>query len=77
MDSNRPSGHTANEGNIMASLDALDEGISLNPSSMFSPNIAMSGDEYVRCNRCGFGGCDIRVAGCGCRFHAVSYKDVS
>ena len=77
MDSNRPLGHTTNEGNIMASLDALDVDIAINPSTMFSTNIAMNGDEYVRCSRCGFSGCDISVAGCGCRFHAVSYKDVS
>ena len=31
----------------------------------------MDGDEYVRCNRCGFGGCDIRVSSCGCTLHAV------
>jgi hypothetical protein len=29
------------------------------------------GDEYVRCHRCGYGGCDIRVATCGCTAHAV------
>jgi len=32
--------------------------------------IAMDGDEYVRCNRCGYGGCDVRVSGCGCTLHA-------
>jgi hypothetical protein len=35
--------------------------------------IAMDGDEYVRCSRCGFGGCDVRVSGCGCTLHAVSF----
>ncbi|KAL7556839.1 hypothetical protein ACA910_016313 [Epithemia clementina (nom. ined.)] len=30
----------------------------------------MDGDEYVRCNKCGYGGCDVRVAGCGCTLHA-------
>lgn len=37
----------------------------------FVESIAMDGDEYVRCNRCGYGGCDIRVANCGCTAHAV------
>jgi len=31
---------------------------------------AMNGDEYVRCSRCGYGGCDVRVSGCGCTLHA-------
>lgn len=35
-------------------------------------SIAMDGDEYVRCNRCGYGGCDLRVSGCGCTLHSVS-----
>ncbi|KAG7350411.1 hypothetical protein IV203_009771 [Nitzschia inconspicua] len=61
---------------MMASpLDALDEdlgaaGLVSNPGLLFG-NLAMSGgDEYVRCNRCGFGGCDLRVSGCGCTLHA-------
>lgn len=28
------------------------------------------GDEYVRCGVCGFGGCDLRIVGCGCTLHA-------
>ncbi|CAB9518905.1 phosphotransferase system component [Seminavis robusta] len=32
--------------------------------------LAMNGDEYVRCLTCGYGGCDIRVSGCGCTLHA-------
>ena len=58
----------------MATLDALDVDISGIPSSAAAVfgSIAMNGDEYVRCNRCGFGGCDVRVAGCGCTMHAVS-----
>lgn len=32
------------------------------------------GDEYVRCVKCGYGGCDVRVSGCGCTLHAVSGK---
>lgn len=56
----------------MSTLDALDVdigGIPSNAAAVFG-NIAMNGDEYVRCNRCGFGGCDVRVAGCGCTLHA-------
>eukprot|EP00525_Craspedostauros_australis_P011679 CAMPEP_0198118116 /NCGR_PEP_ID=MMETSP1442-20131203/20426_1 /TAXON_ID= /ORGANISM="Craspedostauros australis, Strain CCMP3328" /LENGTH=80 /DNA_ID=CAMNT_0043776315 /DNA_START=181 /DNA_END=423 /DNA_ORIENTATION=+ len=55
-------------------MDAVDFEISSlasNPVGMFG-NIAMNGDEYVRCARCGYGGCDVRVAGCGCVLHAVS-----
>jgi hypothetical protein len=37
----------------------------------FAGSIAMDGDEYVRCNRCGYGGCDIRVSTCGCTIHTV------
>jgi hypothetical protein len=40
-------------------------------ADVFRTNI-MNGEEYVRCNRCGHGGCDIRVSGCGCTLHAVS-----
>ena len=39
-------------------------------------SIAMDGDEYVRCNSCGYGGCDVRVSGCGCTLHAVSDSNV-
>ena len=31
-----------------------------------------NGDDYVRCSMCGYGGCDVRVSGCGCTLHAVS-----
>ena len=34
--------------------------------------VVMNGDEYVRCARCSFGGCDVRVQGCGCTLHGVS-----
>ena len=46
------------------------------PSSAASVfgTIAMDGDEYVRCVHCGFGGCDVRVAGCGCTLHAVRLR---
>lgn len=56
----------------MAGLDVLDVdigSISSNAAAMFG-SIAMNGDEYVRCNRCGYGGCDVRVGGCGCTLHA-------
>ena len=41
------------------------------PEESFDDSVAMAGDEYVRCNRCGFGGCDVRVSSCGCTLHAV------
>jgi hypothetical protein len=41
------------------------------PEEPFDDSLAMDGDEYVRCNRCGYGGCDIRVASCGCTLHVV------
>lgn len=58
----------------MSELDAFVGeigGIPPNVTSVFG-SIAMNGDEYVRCNRCGYGGCDVRVSGCGCTMHAVS-----
>ena len=33
----------------------------------------IDGDEYARCSRCGYGGCDVRVSGCSCTLHAVSF----
>lgn len=57
----------------MSGLDLLDADVGVmapNPAAVFG-NIAMNGDEYVRCNRCGYGGCDVRVQGCGCTLHSV------
>ena len=55
----------------MASIGAgFDMG--LGPAAFAS--ISMDGDEYVRCTRCGYGGCDVRVSGCGCTLHAVSFS---
>ena len=59
-------------------LDALDvdlgPGLMSNPGFMFGPAAAMNGmqqgEEYVSCRRCGFGGCDLRLSGCGCTMHA-------
>ena len=31
----------------------------------------MDGDEYVRCSKCDYGGCDLRISPCGCTLHAV------
>lgn len=57
----------------MALLGSLgDFGVDGIPSAAVFGSIAMNGDEYVRCNRCGYGGCDVRVASCGCTLHAVS-----
>jgi hypothetical protein len=49
-------------------------GLNSTPSSasVFG-SIAMNGDENVRCTKCGYGGCDVRVAGCSCTLHAVSW----
>lgn len=44
-------------------------GVPSNAASVFG-SIAMNGDEYVRCLGCGYGGCDVRVSGCGCTLHA-------
>ena len=27
-------------------------------------------DDNIRCNRCGFAGCDVKILGCGCVAHA-------
>ena len=58
----------------MAALMTLDlggtNGINSSTAAVFG-SIATTGDEYVRCTRCGFGGCDVRVVGCGCTLHAV------
>ena len=57
----------------MADTMAGFDDMSFLPSEAFAlGTIAMDGgDEYVRCNKCGFGGCDVRVAPCGCTLHAV------
>lgn len=58
---------------MMSTLDTLDidigGGITSNPGVLFG-NTAMNSDEYARCNRCGYGGCDVRFVGCGCTMHA-------
>lgn len=46
--------------------------LSSNVVDSFVGNLSMDGDEYVRCTKCGYGGCDARVTGCGCTLHAVS-----
>ena len=69
---------------MMSSIDALDidtgggGGLLSNPSAMYgstvmttiSPMTTINSDEYARCNRCGYGGCDVRFIGCGCTMHA-------
>ena len=56
-------------------MNTFDLGVPTIPSNAAAVfgSIAMNGDEYVRCITCGYGGCDVRVAGCGCTFHAVSF----
>ena len=56
---------------MASSLGTFDLGLGNIPQAAFS-SLAMDGDEYVRCAKCGFGGCDVRVSGCGCTVHAVS-----
>eukprot|EP00535_Pseudo-nitzschia_heimii_P005978 CAMPEP_0197179030 /NCGR_PEP_ID=MMETSP1423-20130617/4109_1 /TAXON_ID=476441 /ORGANISM="Pseudo-nitzschia heimii, Strain UNC1101" /LENGTH=718 /DNA_ID=CAMNT_0042628875 /DNA_START=75 /DNA_END=2231 /DNA_ORIENTATION=+ len=57
----------------MSSLDTLDidigGGITTNPGVLFG-NTMINSDDYARCNRCGYGGCDVRFLGCGCTMHA-------
>lgn len=49
------------------------EGVgSLDGNNVFGNMMGMNGDEYVLCARCRYGGCDVRVLGCGCTVHAVS-----
>ena len=57
----------------MAGLGGFDAGFggAIPPNLSVFTNIAMDGDEYVRCVCCGFGGCDVRVTGCGCTMHSV------
>jgi hypothetical protein len=62
---------------MMSTLDTLDidlgGGITSNPNVLFGnnqPTTSMNSDEYARCNRCGYGGCDVRFVGCGCTMHA-------
>ena len=56
-------------------MNTFDLGVPTIPSNAAAVfgNIAMNGDEYVRCITCGYGGCDVRVSGCGCTFHAVRF----
>lgn len=54
----------------MAMMGNFDIPIPSSAAALFG-GIAVDGDEYVRCARCSFGGCDVRVQGCGCCLHAV------
>ena len=56
---------------MASALAGYDIGLAnLHPSAF--TGITMDGDEYVRCNKCGYGGCDVRISGCGCTLHSVS-----
>jgi len=57
----------------MVSLDCSD--VNEATKSAFG-SITMNGDENVKCRRCGFGGCDVRVLGCGCTLHGVSFMSL-
>lgn len=58
--------------------DAMSGGFDMSffPSDALMGSMAMDGDEYVRCGRCGFGGCDVRLSPCGCTSHAVRWIGV-
>jgi hypothetical protein len=43
------------------------------PVDLYTGNMVTDVDEYVRCSRCGYGGCDVRVSSCGCTLHAVRF----
>ena len=57
--------------NNMAAMAGFEMGFGGLPSAAFA-SITMDGDEYVRCSKCGYGGCDVRISGCGCTLHSVS-----
>jgi hypothetical protein len=62
----------------MATLDALDIDIGgIGSNVMFATSIAIHGDEFSRCARCAYGGCDVKVSGCGCTFHGKCTQDAS
>lgn len=62
----------------MATLDALDIDIgAMTSNSMFGTSLAIHGEEFSRCARCAFGGCDVKVSGCGCTFHGKCRKVAS
>lgn len=42
----------------------------INTSMTLASNATSNSDEYTRCARCGYGGCDVRFLACGCAFHA-------
>ena len=68
--------HENSDPNEMASMGSgFDMGFGSIPSAAAAfGSIVMDGDEYVRCTKCGFGGCDVRVSICGCTMHAVSLR---
>jgi len=57
-------------------LEFTTGGVNTHPSqehlSSYMPRTVPDGDDFVRCARCGHVGCDVKVAPCGCCFHAVS-----
>jgi hypothetical protein len=57
----------------MASMGGFDMGLAGLPANAFA-SITMDGDEYVRCSKCGYGGCDVRISSCGCVAHSVSFS---
>jgi len=53
----------------MAAMAGFEMGLGNIPPAAFA-SITMDGDEYVRCSKCGYGGCDVRISGCGCTLHS-------
>lgn len=51
---------------ISGSLSAYEAMSKTNNFGCLAPN----GEEFIPCVRCGYRGCDVRVSGCGCTFHA-------
>ena len=68
------------QGSLSADLSEVSMASAMQPfESVMAPASLMgcllaNGDEYVRCSRCLFGGCDVRVEGCGCTMHVVSFE---
>jgi hypothetical protein len=56
---------------MMDPLEDMDIGSLANNAASIFGSIPLGGDEFARCSRCSFGGCDVRVSGCGCNLHAV------
>lgn len=59
---------------MAGALAAFDIGTLGNIHAGTFASITMDGNEYVRCSKCSYGGCDVRISGCGCTLHTVSKR---